>query len=200
MRYIGNTPEQEIVHTWAERYDYVKSSSPPVDVNPSVLYVKWLNSSTGQEWVCIDNTLGANVWIHLTPTPRSSRGILVTGAMTGTAWESVGVDSIVFGSDVDPVTNAVVVPEGFNRMSVSTTVQLDSTIETFTLSLKHYDSLGGVIADYGTITAPDLSWNVLTATGIATACAFGDYVKPAIYNVNGFTIWSGSINCLFWRE
>jgi len=62
MNYIGNIPEQEIVHTWADRYDYVYAGLPTIDINPSSLYATWLNTLTGEIFVCLDNTRNANVW------------------------------------------------------------------------------------------------------------------------------------------
>ncbi len=62
MKYIGNLPEYNIVHTHADRYDYVYSSNPTIDVNPSVPNCSWLNSLTGELFICISNTVDANKW------------------------------------------------------------------------------------------------------------------------------------------
>lgn len=62
MKYIGNIPELNIVHTTADRYDYVYASNPTIDVNPSVSYATWLNITTGELFVCKDTTEDLNIW------------------------------------------------------------------------------------------------------------------------------------------
>ena len=61
-KYIGNIPELNIVHTWADRYDYVMASNPAVDTNPSIPYATWLNTITGEVWTCLSNGVGLNRW------------------------------------------------------------------------------------------------------------------------------------------
>ena len=43
-------------------YDYLSPNDPTVDTNPDVPYLKWLNTTTGEEFVCIDNTTDENKW------------------------------------------------------------------------------------------------------------------------------------------
>ena len=43
-------------------FDYINTANPTVDVNPDRPYVTWLNSSTGEIFVCKDATAGSNVW------------------------------------------------------------------------------------------------------------------------------------------
>lgn len=43
-------------------FDYINTGNPTVSVNPPVALVTWLNAVTGQIWVCVDNTAGANIW------------------------------------------------------------------------------------------------------------------------------------------
>jgi hypothetical protein len=62
MKYIGNIPEFNIVHSTADRYDYVQASNPATDTNPSTLYATWLNTSSGELFTCTDNTIDSNVW------------------------------------------------------------------------------------------------------------------------------------------
>ena len=43
----------------------VSSSDPTVSSNPvSGVGTKWINSSTGVEFICVDATAGANIWKH----------------------------------------------------------------------------------------------------------------------------------------
>jgi hypothetical protein len=43
-------------------FDYVYPFNPSCDTNPSKQYALWLNSDTGEVFVCTDNTPGKNVW------------------------------------------------------------------------------------------------------------------------------------------
>jgi len=63
MKYIGNQPGLEIVQSFADKWDYVQLANPTGSVNPSQPYTKWLNAATGEEFICTDNTPGANVWV-----------------------------------------------------------------------------------------------------------------------------------------
>ena len=63
MKYIGNPPPLEIDQAFStDRWDYVMTGNPAVDTNPSSYPVTWLNLTTGEEFICIDNTVGVNVW------------------------------------------------------------------------------------------------------------------------------------------
>ncbi len=92
MKYLGNLPDFNIIHSTADRYDYVNTSDPAVDTNPSTLYASWLNASTGELFHCTDNATGANTWVGnngvvFTPTlsfPFTS-GIETGWVLTGTA-------------------------------------------------------------------------------------------------------------------
>jgi hypothetical protein len=46
----------------AKGFDYIVPANPTINVNPKGLHVTWLNSVTGELFVCIDNAAGANVW------------------------------------------------------------------------------------------------------------------------------------------
>jgi len=44
-------------------HNYISTSNPTIDVNPHILNMTWLNSVSGEIFVCTDNTIGANSWI-----------------------------------------------------------------------------------------------------------------------------------------
>ena len=49
--------------SWQPRpFDYVESSPPSVDTNPVKENPLWLDTSTGELFVCVDNTTNENVW------------------------------------------------------------------------------------------------------------------------------------------
>ena len=62
MKYIGNHPGIEITQLQQGAFDYVYPSNPTIDVNPSTVPVVWLNITTGEEFICINNMPGANIW------------------------------------------------------------------------------------------------------------------------------------------
>jgi hypothetical protein len=62
VKYIGNQPGLEIVQSFSDKWDYMQTANPTVAVNPPHLYATWLNGTSGEEFVCIDNTSGANIW------------------------------------------------------------------------------------------------------------------------------------------
>jgi hypothetical protein len=45
------------------RFPVQQSIDPTIDYNPPSIGAKELNTTTGEEWVCIDNTLNNNVWV-----------------------------------------------------------------------------------------------------------------------------------------
>jgi hypothetical protein len=44
-------------------YRHIEASDPTFSVNDDILYERWLNSVTGEAFVCTDNTVDANIWI-----------------------------------------------------------------------------------------------------------------------------------------
>jgi hypothetical protein len=62
MKYIGNEPTLNLVTTNGP-FDYTNPGFPTVTTNPSIDYATWLNTTTGETFVCTDRTANANVWI-----------------------------------------------------------------------------------------------------------------------------------------
>ncbi len=46
----------------APQFDYVNKGNPTIDVNPRTLYATWLNLTTGELFICINNSINTNVW------------------------------------------------------------------------------------------------------------------------------------------
>ena len=44
-------------------FDYVNTGNPTVSVNPERIGVSWLNLTSGEIFICTDNTVGSNVWV-----------------------------------------------------------------------------------------------------------------------------------------
>ena len=43
-------------------FDYVQEANPTIDVDPGEVGVSWLNTTTGEIFVCISSVIGENVW------------------------------------------------------------------------------------------------------------------------------------------
>jgi len=150
MRYIGNLPEFNIVHTNADRYDYVFASDPAVDVNPSTPYCSWLNLTTGGVFICLDNTLGANVWTGI-------------GGMTIDEELHITVGA---SGDFPTVSEAYASLEGY---SIKATVYIDVAAETIveTGALYPYHRDWGFIIIQGVSAASSIIQFPNTGHGIS---------------------------------
>lgn len=62
MNYIGNKPTIELTNLTRSFWNYISPINPTTSINPSSPYNKFLNSTSGEEFVCIDNTINANIW------------------------------------------------------------------------------------------------------------------------------------------
>lgn len=54
-------------------YGHIEASDPTVSVNDESLYERWLNLTTGEVFVCIDNTVDDNHWVGNQGTEVLSR-------------------------------------------------------------------------------------------------------------------------------
>lgn len=45
------------------RYDYISTENPAIDINPPSIPATWLNINTGEVFTCTDNTDGDNIWV-----------------------------------------------------------------------------------------------------------------------------------------
>jgi hypothetical protein len=43
-------------------HNYISTVNPTIDVNPPILNMTWLNSTTGEIFVCLDTTIDGNFW------------------------------------------------------------------------------------------------------------------------------------------
>jgi hypothetical protein len=46
-----------------QRFDYEETSDPLVTTNPPCVPVTWMNLTTGELFICTDNTIDSNVWV-----------------------------------------------------------------------------------------------------------------------------------------
>ena len=61
------------------------ASNPALDTNPESVGAEWHNTTSGQIFICTDNTASANVWIGQKGTKSyGARGIFFAGSDDGT--------------------------------------------------------------------------------------------------------------------
>lgn len=75
-------------------FDYTETTNPLTTTNPTAIGATWINTTTGEIFVCIDATAGGNVWVG---TAGSSVGYLWTPSeITTTVWlDAADVNTII---------------------------------------------------------------------------------------------------------
>ena len=64
MAYLGNPALVLAAQDNLPVANYQYPSDPTVSINPRKLPCSWLNTTSGEIFVCTDNTAGANVWVN----------------------------------------------------------------------------------------------------------------------------------------
>ena len=62
MSYIGNSNYVLTNRATQLPHNYIQNANPTITVNPPIKNMTWLNQASGEIFVCMDNTVGANVW------------------------------------------------------------------------------------------------------------------------------------------
>lgn len=62
MKYIGNQPYQRLFDSFTHKWNYQSEVNPAIGINPVDIPSSWMNLATGEKFICIDNTIDANVW------------------------------------------------------------------------------------------------------------------------------------------
>jgi len=70
------------------RFDYIFNTDPAADSNPPIVNVTWLNASTGDIFVCIDNTVGYNKWVGKNSSIESIDNLLAFYKLNGNVLSS----------------------------------------------------------------------------------------------------------------
>ena len=71
--------------TLANRTDAtVSTSNPTISINPSAVGHLWMNSTTGDTFVCTTATLGANIWTNVGNGSTNVQPFAATGGTAGT--------------------------------------------------------------------------------------------------------------------
>lgn len=61
--YIGNQNYVMVNRGKDLPHNYINSENPTVDVNPHIINMTWLNTTTSEVFVCVDVTKGSNRWL-----------------------------------------------------------------------------------------------------------------------------------------
>ena len=100
------------------RTTYSETTNPTVTINPTIDSATWLNTTTGEIFVCIDKTADANHWMGTNeteiPTPPQSTVNLFNKAIalyelentltdTGGVYDGVASDNVMFTTEQDPI-------------------------------------------------------------------------------------------------
>lgn len=189
MKYTGNQPSVEILQETNIRWDYIVPSDPAVDTNPSALYAKWLNSSTGEEFICTDNTVGANVWKSHNSiifnqgeavfNGTSSKAV-VTGYSGVTGASPLTIEAVVRFSSADKAIEQTLVEWGDSADGAKTRVR---TVET--TGVARYE-VGNGYKEFSTNIMDDQYHH------LAFVCS-GDIVDNVVLYIDGVADGSGTI-------
>jgi hypothetical protein len=133
MKHIGNIP-LEIVQQNG-RWDYVQAGNPALDVNPGEDYATWLNATTGEEFICIDRSSGANKWIGQAST-------VPYGYV-----DMVSVDNINF------IQTFLAFPQILSEITVEGLVYLSAPIAADGVLFEHHDYPSGQYGYQISVTA-----------------------------------------------
>ncbi len=165
MKYIGNIPEQNIIHTTADRYDYVYASNPTIDVNTSVTYATWLNSITGELFVCTDNTTDFNVWMGQFGTIIRDYHFPTASIYSSTAMSSFTyLDNITFDG-----SNMIVLDYDLHRVNFHS--GLTNTISTY-FFMNHQNTKGLAVANGNLIIVESDTDNVDVHVGLTSSVSY----------------------------
>lgn len=79
-------------------FNYIESFPPSVDTNPAEANPFWLDKSTGELFVCVDNTVDANVW-------AGQHGTVIAYFDDGSAIDGLTYAGMVSAGDYDASTD-----------------------------------------------------------------------------------------------
>ena len=147
----------------------VSSSDPAIDTNPSAVGHLWLNSTSGESYVCTNATSGSNVWKNVADgsgdiAPLSVQYLVVAGGGGGGggSWGAGtgGYRGYGGGGAGGYRTNAISETSGRNSQAEAIFFPVLSTTYTVTVGA------GGAAASYGNENAGSNSvFNTITSTG-----------------------------------
>lgn len=102
MKYLGFPRLRMTSQETMPIANFEYAADPTATVNPPLTPVTWLNTTTGNVFICIDNTTDANVWEHIGGGPAINYAIPVsiTGATSLTS-AAVGKHHVCSGTTAD---------------------------------------------------------------------------------------------------
>ncbi len=79
------------------RFDYIFNANPTVTSNPPIVNVTWLNALTGICFICINNSIDANIWVE-----SSSGGVVPNRNLHHYIWPIIDSGDGVSNAQVNP--------------------------------------------------------------------------------------------------
>ena len=93
--YLGNSNYVLTNRATQLPHNYIYAGNPTIDVNPPILNMTWLNTVTGEIFVCLGNGIGANLWqgqLGSVVSPSPTVEILETISLpASTGWRDITV-------------------------------------------------------------------------------------------------------------
>jgi len=79
------------------RFDYIFNANPTATSNPPIVNVTWLNALTGICFICINNSIDANIWVE-----SSSGGVVPNRNLHHYIWPIIDSSNGVSNATVNP--------------------------------------------------------------------------------------------------
>ena len=91
-------------------FDYINTGNPTASVNPPCALVTWLNATSGEIFLCLDNTVDSNDWVSVSSLysnhlVKAKAYISAAANSPNNAWGKVPLDTILF--DTGPIWDDV---------------------------------------------------------------------------------------------
>ena len=119
MGYLGNPALVIAAQDNFPVANYQYPQDPTISINPKKLPCSWLNTISGEMWICTDNTTGANIWKCVNPSGHTTGVFSVTQAFTANTWGDIDIASIQ-ADDLGIVSgNSLVFPKEITLISLS---------------------------------------------------------------------------------
>jgi hypothetical protein len=121
MAYLGNPKLVMMAQDSMPVANYELPSNPTATVNPVRIPVTWLNTTTGNIFICTDNTTDANVW----KLKSGFRGCLIyptaTNVLTTATWEKIVFGATKYDTDTFWTVGSptrITIPAGVSKVRV----------------------------------------------------------------------------------
>jgi len=189
--YLGNPKLIMMTQDSIPIANFEYPTNPTTTINPVRIPVTWLNTSTGNTFICTDNTTDANVW----KLKSGFRGVLLTlsadetiphNTVTGVSWDTETYDTDGFHESVTNPSR-ITIPAGVSRVRLNATIGFDANatgerlIRFAKAGVSTFAGCGHMRLPAGT-TSGYFGMNI--TSGILDVSS-GDYFTCAVFQTSG---------------